>query len=308
MIRPTVLLIALALLASLTPTAGTDGVAGVETGEINGAPFRIEIPEGWQGGLFVYVHGYELAGTVHDLGSPGMDALRAVFLERGYAVAQSAYARQGWAVKEAMEDTEAVRRYFVAHHGAASPTLVGGHSMGGFLTLMLLERYPDVYDGGLSLCGPLLPSLEFFGEHIFDILAAFEYFVRDVKPALPDPTDPDAPQLTQEAVAAALAGAGDAATTLAHRFRIRVEDLPMAVVFSQIILKELVERAGGMPVDSENTVYAGFGDDPAFNRGVKRYHADAAAREYLWRYATPTGRLADPMLALHTSYRKCWLW
>ena len=30
----------------------------LETGEINGAKFRIDIPENWNGGLVMYCHGY----------------------------------------------------------------------------------------------------------------------------------------------------------------------------------------------------------------------------------------------------------
>ena len=29
-----------------------------ETGEINGAQFRIDVPENWNGGLLMYCHGY----------------------------------------------------------------------------------------------------------------------------------------------------------------------------------------------------------------------------------------------------------
>ncbi len=62
------------------------------------------------------------------------------------------------------------------------------------------------------------------------------------------------------------------------------------------------ERAGGNPFDNRNTIYDGFDDDVALNRGVKRYAADAKAREYLRQHNTPTGRISDPMLAIHTTY------
>jgi hypothetical protein len=38
------------------------------------------------------------------------------------------------------------------------------------------------------------------------------------------------------------------------------------------------------------------------NRGVKRYAADAKAREYLLQHYSPTGKIKDPVLTLHTTY------
>ena len=54
-----------------------------------------------------------------------------------------------------MQDTEALRRYFSHKYGAPKETYATGHSMGGFLTMALMETFPNVYDGGLALCGPL---------------------------------------------------------------------------------------------------------------------------------------------------------
>jgi hypothetical protein len=39
----------------------------------------------------------------------------------------------------------------------------------------------------------------------------------------------------------------------------------------------------------------------ALNRSIKRYAAVPAAREYVRQYATPTGRISDPMLTIHTT-------
>ena len=281
----------------------TEFVAGVENGEINGARFRIEIPEKWNGDLVMYAHGYQMAGMDYDFESSGAAAILPSFLGRGYAVAQSAYSRQGWAVKEGVEDTEALRRYFVRRHGKPGKTFITGHSMGGFITIVTLERYPDVYDGALPMCGPLLPASEFFEDFVFDLLVASEYLIlRDAEPTFPDPTDPTAPDLDPEAVTAAFAAAPEKTSTLARNFGFRDRDAAQITLFAQILLKELTERAGGLPVDNRNTLYAGFGDDVAFNRGVRRRAGTAEAMEYLRRYATTTGRISDPVLTVHTSY------
>src|SRR6202140_2029939 len=99
-----------------------------EIGEINGAKFRIDIPENWNGGLVMYCHGYSpIAGTYKEGKLP---AVLAVFTEQGYALAQSGYAAGGWAIQEAVADTEALRRYFAGKYGQPKETFVTGHSLG----------------------------------------------------------------------------------------------------------------------------------------------------------------------------------
>lgn len=68
-----------------------------------------------------------------------------------------------------------------------------------------------------------------------------------------------------------------------------------------MLIGELKLRAGGEPFDNRNRIYMGFGDDAALNRTVKRYTANAAARDYVRQYATPTGRITDPILTIHTT-------
>src|SRR5688572_10716826 len=87
----------------------------VDKGVINGAPYYIEIPEKWNKGLVVYTHGYAVAsGKPRSQEFTPPKSLRDVFLSRGFAFAASDYSTQGWAVKEAIEDTEALRRHFVS--------------------------------------------------------------------------------------------------------------------------------------------------------------------------------------------------
>ena len=79
-------------------------------------------------------------------------------------------------------------------------------------------------------------------------------------------------------------------------------DIPGTLAFWYEINRELQVRTGGNPFDNRNTLYDGFDNDAAVNRGVKRYAADAKAREYLRQHYAPTGRIADPVLTMHTTY------
>ncbi len=99
------LLIVLALL-------GASGAQAVtQTGQINGAQFRIDLPEKWNhAGLVVYCHGYSpVAGTYEN---PGPNDLVKFFTSQGFAAAQSGYAAGGWAIREAVEDTAATIVFF----------------------------------------------------------------------------------------------------------------------------------------------------------------------------------------------------
>lgn len=283
---------------------GTDAqpASKVELGDIADAGFRIEVPADWNGELVVYTHGYDLKdGKPFPLDASVQKAVRNGFVSRGYAYIQSLYAAEGWAIKEGLEDTEALRRYFVARYGAPKKTWVTGHSVGGLLTTLTLERYPEVYAGGLALCPVLAPALDFFESNFFDLLATFDLLVGKPEGLAPL-TDPKSPVLDAKTTAAALDKNPATAELLGNRFTIRPTDLPWILAFYQTIWHELVERAGGIPIDNRNTIYAGFGDDVAVNRNILRQAADPAAELYLKLYATPTGRLEDPLLVIHTTY------
>lgn len=283
--------------APAQPAAQVATANKVEAGEINGARFRIEVPEKWNQGLVMYAHGYTRVGTPpSNPDSPRSKSLREVFLSRGYAFAESGYSGQGWAVKEGIEDTEALRRYFVAKFGKPAETYITGHSMGGHITVATIERYPEAYNGAMPMCGPLGSTIDFFNHGVFDMLVTFEFLFPGTIGSPYEPTP-----ATVEKVKAAIAAQPEKAAKYAQRFERPVEQLPGVLGFFHVIAGELKQRSGGEPFDNTNRIYGGFGDDVALNRGVKRYAADPAARAYLRQYFSPSGRTLDPVLAIHTT-------
>jgi pimeloyl-ACP methyl ester carboxylesterase len=287
------------ILAGLLPAATAPASeTEVERGEIEGAPFRIQIPEGWSSGLVLYAHGYRpRGGTWFPLNAANC----AAFLDRGFAVAESGYSRQGWALEEAVRETEALRKYFVKKRGEAGPTFVTGHSMGGAITLAVIESYPDSFDGALPMCGPLVPAVLFFKDPMLDMLVTFEALFGK---ALPEKLKPvvEAASLPAETVAKALESDPDLAARFAEHWGMRLQDLPGILVTYHTIYREMVDRAGGNPIDNRNTVYTGFGPIRDSKLEVPRYTADPKALDYARRHYTPTGRLEDPVLAVHTAY------
>jgi alpha-beta hydrolase superfamily lysophospholipase len=305
--RPTAAL--LALFAACAPASPPAAVPSrfmqtvVDTGTIAGAPYRVEIPAGWNGGLVMYAHGYEIVGTPFEPMDPRHAQFREAFTRRGFAFAQSWYRAQGWAVREGIDDTEALRRRFVARYGRPDSTFVTGHSMGGLITLATIEGRAAAYDGALPLCGVLSPTLEGM-RNVFDLLVSFDYLYPGVLTASPRGLVdlPAAPAPERDLIVAAIRANPARADALANRFALQARSIAGLVWFFATILREMEARAGGNPFDNRGTVYRGLGNDTASARGVRRYAPDPAAVEYLRTRYTPTGRIADPVFAVHTTY------
>ncbi len=287
-------------LLSVAPTALA--APRTEIGDINGAKFRIDIPENWNGSLVVYCHGYNPKPVSYD--DKKLPPVLEVFVDQGFALAQSGYASGGWAIQEAMTDVEGVRRYFLNKYGPVKETYVTGHSMGGFLTMMLMETNSTAYDAGLPLCGPLAAPDWFMARGAFDGRVMFDYYFPG---ALPDPAhvDPSWKNKPEETnrVLALLDASPDKAQILRKQNNIKNDkDLAGTLTFITFVLQELQQRTGGNPFDNRSVIYSGTPDDNELNAGVKRYAADPKSVAYLRNYYTPTGRISKPMLAVHTTY------
>jgi len=273
-----------------------------ELGEINGAKFRIDIPANWNGGLVMYCHGYAADPVTYKEGK--LPPVLAVFTDQGYALAQSGYAAGGWAIQEAVTDTESLRRYFTQKYGNPKETYITGHSMGGFLTMLFIEQYPNVYDAGLPLCGPLAPASYFMGRGAFDLRVVFDYFFPGALPP-PDRVPADYHMSKEEAqrlTALLDANAPKSAALLRYSGAKNNKDLGGTLSFVTAMLGELQRRTGGNPFDNRAIIYEGVEDYNALNDGVKRYAANPRAAEYIRTWYTPTGHLERPMLAIHTTY------
>lgn len=158
----------------------------VETVDLKGAYGLIIVPENWNGGLFIYAHGYTaderlVAPFPTDL-TPGnfltkVDTLfQATIIPTlsGYASATTTFRSAGWYVKDSVKDVENLRRYFVKHYGKPKPTYLWGHSGGGMVTSTVIEYFPDTYDGALPMCSPGAGGRRNF-DGALDLRLAYEY-------------------------------------------------------------------------------------------------------------------------------------
>jgi len=275
----------------------------IDTGRINGALFRIIIPSKWNNNLLMYAHGYESPSVMHTTGSfqnPSADMNFVPFLDRGYAVARSSYRKSGWALTEGVDDTEALRQYFVSKYGKPDTCFITGHSMGGGITLATIENFQQHYNGAMPMC-PLASRPYIHLKMTFDINAVFSALFPGVIPPLDSVFKGSALPVMVEAVEEAIKKDTLLAAAIAGRFELKPKDLARVIRFNDGILRDIGSQAGGCPFDNTNTQYSGFPDDWELNRKVERLLMTPGTENFFKNYDR-SGLIDRPTLLLHTIY------
>ncbi len=298
------------ILLLFATTTFAQNVAKIDTGAINGANYRILFPENWKGKLVMYAHGYEFMGSPRQSKNPDFIKRMSTFLDRGFAVAASDYQYQGFALPQGVDDTEALRQYFVGKYGKPDSTFMVGHSMGGGISLATIENYGDNYHGALPLCPfSSRPYLQCRKE--YDIYATFNGLFPNVVTSLKDIFDLNKPYQAQdsrkmfsrakEIKAAIFAKDSMLALAFAKRFDLKIEDLPMSLFFNENVLRDIAQKAKGNPFDNTNTLYSGFPNDLEVNKKAERLPATVDAKILFGKYER-TGNINKPVVLMHTIY------
>lgn len=145
-----------------------DAIPGVETerlwGVHKGAGYRIEVPADWNGDLVVWAHGFR--GTDLEL-TVDNGPIREYLITNGYAWAASSYSRNDYDVATGVQDTHAITKRFNGLVGNPDKVYLMGASMGGHITGVAIEQYPNTYDGALPVCG-VMGDYELF-DYFLDI-------------------------------------------------------------------------------------------------------------------------------------------
>jgi pimeloyl-ACP methyl ester carboxylesterase len=274
---------------------------------LNGASYRIDVPNDWNHKLVVYYHGYAQQPVTFHIAQRLTGHQQPLF-ERHYAVVQSAYSQTGWALPQAYPETEALRQYFGKRFGTPGETYVVGSSMGGALVMVTLELNPKPYIGGLDLCGAVGPTSESFDRR-FAMRAAFDYYFPGLMPPLLNiPADFEANRAERDRIGTALRENPQGAAAMRSLMGVHTDaEVASDIAYFTFVIGDMQRRSGGNPFDNRNTIYSGTNATSSFgdyelNDKVRRYDAQALPRAYLLRHYTPTGRLGRPMLALHTIY------
>lgn len=114
------------------------------SGVLNGAGYRVEVPEDWNGMLVMYAHGFRGEGSELTVDSPPQ---RKYLLDNGYAWAASSYSANYYDVRSGVEDTNALALAFkqiAADNDRVLDTpdkiYITGVSMGGHISAAAVER------------------------------------------------------------------------------------------------------------------------------------------------------------------------
>jgi pimeloyl-ACP methyl ester carboxylesterase len=304
------------LAASVVPTACEEGT------QSSGAVYRICMPTIWNNKLVVYAHGYVApnrpVGIPEDqMQLPGSDlSIDQVVTGQGYAFATTSYRANGLVIPEGVADLLDLVDIFKAAQGEAEQVLLVGVSEGGLITTLAVEQHPDIFSGGLALCGPygsFRTQVDYFGDFrvIFDalfpgllpgdattvpaeLLDTWEtgFYTDTVQPVLRDPDNAAmVDQLLQ--ISGAAFDPADVASKEAT-----VKDVLWYNVFATA---DATAKLGGQPFDNQSRQYVGSPDDAALNETVQRFSADAAALTAMAADYEPTGRLTVPLVTMHTT-------
>lgn len=305
-------------------------------GELNGVPYLIRVPANWNGTLLVYSYGYAEAFTDPiPLAPPIVDVN--TLLAKGFALAgihaagavkiPGAATDAGWNVKERIQNTAALTAAFRELVGRPHPTIIWGQSLGGLVSLALIEKFPGLYDGAVPLCAPGAGTPRMFDQKLDVTLAyavAFGWndawgtpgnlrddlnFMTEVYPHALQQLIPEKKGLWEFL---RLVNRIPADSSFYGPVNYRAITLWLSIA----IRPDMEQRAGGPVGQNIGRVYTlsdadksyllsqfGLDAEPllAAMNAQTIYASDRNARNYAAHYFNPSGRSTRPVLTLHTT-------
>jgi pimeloyl-ACP methyl ester carboxylesterase len=289
----------------------------------SGAKYRICMPWfGWNGDLVVYAHGYVAPDRPVEIPEdqmslPGsswtIDQLVNLY---GYAFATTSYYTNGLAVLPAVSDLLDLVDVFAAEEGTPDRVYLAGVSEGGLITALSVEQHPDIYDGGLAMCGPY-GDFQGQTDHFGDFRVVFDYFFPGLMPgsavSIPDgfleTWRSGYFTTTIEPEVADPANAGEVDQLLnvtgvspyAYAPPTSTNSIEEVLGYNVFATNDAVAKLGGQPFDNQDRVYTGSDDDAQLNEDVQRFTADQAALDEIEANYQTSGQLSVPMVTVHTT-------
>ena len=130
--------------------------ARVDYGEIDGAGYRIELPDQWNGELLLWAHGFR---GLNDEGTGYSDRLtfddipaRDVIIGQGFGWATSTYRANGYVPGVGVDDLLRVKDRVAELARPPSRTFIAGGSMGGATAQLMAQEFPDEIAAALAFC------------------------------------------------------------------------------------------------------------------------------------------------------------
>lgn len=288
----------------------------------SGAIYRICMPAAnWNGDLVLYAHGYVKPSAPvaipEDQLVIGGISIADLITAQGFAFATTSYRRNGLSILEGIDDLLELVDLFVAEHGQPDRIILTGVSEGGAVTVLALERHPDVFDGGLALCGPY-GNFQRQVDYFTDFRAVFDFYFpgvlsgqpisipvalidewettfysETVKPLILSPSSALSVSQVISVTGAAVLNASTAAGMESTFDRM--------LWYNVQATNDARAQLGGNPFGNLDRTYAGSLDDDALNQGIFRTGADEAATAEIAANYETSGLLRVPLITLHTT-------
>jgi pimeloyl-ACP methyl ester carboxylesterase len=300
----------------------------------------ISVPPAGSGDLVVFAHGYvsptSLKPVVEDYEIPpeSGQTISMILNKLGYAFATTSYSSNGLAIPQAVADIKDLVEHFLDEYYTPAHIYLIGASEGGLVAALALERYPDLFDGGLAICGPVgnfKKQVNYFG----DFLVLFNYFfphfweavegrlqeIPELGPkfVLEKPTPAGIPvvlvnQDVWEGIVAPMVVSAVQSNSSAKRQLLRVANAPadpddplsqqtiLGVLWYGIFAtNDAIEKLDGNPYDNSRRWYSGSRNDLRLNWRIDRYRASGTALYNIENGLQTSGKLSDPLVTMHTT-------
>ncbi|TVR17138.1 MAG: hypothetical protein EA391_05670 [Balneolaceae bacterium] len=120
-------------------------------GVIDGAPFKVVTPEGWNGGnLFFHVHGWRPADAPHEADLHIDDPFYQEILNAGWAIGRTAFVENGVDHDAHTKDLYKLKEWVDENLGTVDRLIMEGESTAGTLMLRIAEQNPGLADGVIA--------------------------------------------------------------------------------------------------------------------------------------------------------------
>jgi hypothetical protein len=123
----------------------------VITGTIEGAPFKVVVPENWDSGkVFFHVHGWRPEDAPHEADFDPDDPFYRAILGEGWAIGRTAFLKNGVdhdAHTKALYD---LKNWIEENTGPVQKLIMEGESTAGTLMLRIAEQNPYLADGVIA--------------------------------------------------------------------------------------------------------------------------------------------------------------
>jgi hypothetical protein len=280
-----------------------------------GALYRLVRPANWNRILVLYAHGAVPRSDPVALPAEA-DLIIGLLAPQGFAVAFTSFSENGFAVKDGAQRTYQLLGIFKSKFGPPAQVFIAGASLGGLITIKLVEQYPGTFVGALPACAVAGGTRQQF-DYMGNTRALFDFYYPGVLPGNAGFVSPDT-DVTNEIVNPAIAAMQtDPTGALAVA---QIDQTPVPFANPPELLQSIATALGGNAssysdlapelhdqpyFDNQNLQYTSATLPPqvllATNAGVGRFSASPSALNYMDKYYKPSGALQIPMLMLSTS-------